>query len=777
MLLQLPCAFADDLATDVTSPVVSYQYPDDVVGQALNDGGLNSPIVSYQYLDDLLSQSGTADAVISPVVSYLYYEWPGDENLRFQNSPKVSYFYNVGVGGAVTLAGRVVDAQGAPVVGSQVSVTVLNSPIVTVATQPDGSYEFASLAAGIYALNASGTGYASDRRIFSLSTSSSVQNFLLRPLGLFPAMTIADSTTPFIISAFIISAPDDLEGASLRFFDGTSFVTNLSSVDSTKMTIVLTHGFNSSSQDWPTEMAGEMTRRGVPQVANILAWDWENAANKFSDEKALRHGLALGNQLYKRLGSGYDQPLHLIGHSLGTLVQRYTADFLHGDPIGTYPVASPPWDWQRTHLTIFDEAEAIQVLTRFVLMFQGAVPLIDEPDPLKWKDPIPHNALWIDNYISEYGFWHHKAVNVVLQKAKASLLHLIAPHNYPQFWYSNTVAKLVDLNDDTPLGFRRSFTHNLLPGRIPLNFPPPEFTVGDSYHQKPESTDVTDIELLPGRNTFQLNFPILGNSVDWVVDNSVSGGEYVLDQTAKAARATRNATVEASQWTAVRIKNGFNLMVDGAVNSSRSIMDLVNRPALQINLRTGPPQFAPFSQFALAPPSPLEEETNTQSFVWLPVAIPANAAMLAFDFTIGGEGNADTFIFGINDTNLFSIETKFFADGETATSRLIDISAYAATTNELFFGVLGGTSTNCAVTIEGIRFFTLALPALAISPTNGTAALSWPSGANGFVLEASPSLSSPTWTAITNTPMLFDGRFSVANPWPNETRFFRLRHE
>ena len=47
-------------------------------------------------------------------------------------------------------------------------------------------------------------------------------------------------------------------------------------------------------------------------------------------------------------------------------------------------------------------------------------------------------------------------------------------------------------------------------------------------------------------------------------------------------------------------------------------------------------------------------------------------------------------------------------------SRLIDVSAWAGTTNELFFGFLGGTSTNATLTIENIRdsMVTLVVPRL-----------------------------------------------------------------
>ncbi len=62
--------FADELITDVMSPVVSYQYQEDFGSTALANGG-----------------------IMSPVVSYHYFEWPGDDILHLISSPPVSYSY------------------------------------------------------------------------------------------------------------------------------------------------------------------------------------------------------------------------------------------------------------------------------------------------------------------------------------------------------------------------------------------------------------------------------------------------------------------------------------------------------------------------------------------------------------------------------------------------------------------------------------------------------------------------------------------------------------
>lgn len=63
-------AKADDVITNIMSPIVSYQYPDNFSSQALTNGGILSPIASYQFL-----------------------EWPGYDILSLKYSPKASYYY------------------------------------------------------------------------------------------------------------------------------------------------------------------------------------------------------------------------------------------------------------------------------------------------------------------------------------------------------------------------------------------------------------------------------------------------------------------------------------------------------------------------------------------------------------------------------------------------------------------------------------------------------------------------------------------------------------
>jgi len=64
-----PVAVADEVFTNVMSPVVSYQFYD-----------------SLEHLD-------TNSVIMSPVASYQYFDWPDAGSVQFLNSPAVSYFY------------------------------------------------------------------------------------------------------------------------------------------------------------------------------------------------------------------------------------------------------------------------------------------------------------------------------------------------------------------------------------------------------------------------------------------------------------------------------------------------------------------------------------------------------------------------------------------------------------------------------------------------------------------------------------------------------------
>jgi hypothetical protein len=95
----------------------------------------------------------------------------------------------------------------------------------------------------------------------------------------------------------------------------------------------------------------------------------------------------------------------------------------------------------------------------------------------------------------------------------------------------------------------------------------------------------------------------------------------------------------------------------------------------------------------------------------------------------------------------------------------------------LFFGVIGGTSTNASLTVDGIRFYQLAPPALQVAKAGNQATVAWPISAPDFVLESAPSLTGINqWSVVTNALGVVDFQYTVTNDLSG-TRFFRLRKQ
>ncbi|HEY1718341.1 MAG TPA: hypothetical protein VGH42_08635, partial [Verrucomicrobiae bacterium] len=295
-ILAATSAFADDVITNFMSPIASYQYPEDYSSGALTNGGIQSPIVSFQYLQDFDSEALTNGGIISPIVSYQY---PEDFS----------------------------------------SAALTNGGIMS----PIASYQY-------YEWPGDG--------ILNLQSSPTVSyyyQFLDAPV-LNIVSTTRTPTTAESTPAYLISPPPP---SQLMAYHGGIFTANLASVDPNQMTIVLTHGWiptlpligpvftPNGIDDWPTTMAAELHTQNP--TANIVAWNWENAAtSSLSDPKqaggqAPYQGILLGQALLSTLGSGYSGQIHFIGHSFGTLVNAYAANYLQGANFASEPVSPTPW--------------------------------------------------------------------------------------------------------------------------------------------------------------------------------------------------------------------------------------------------------------------------------------------------------------------------------------------------------------------------------------------------------------------------------------------------
>jgi hypothetical protein len=252
----------------------------------------------------------------------------------------------------------------------------------------------------------------------------------------------------------------------------------------------------------------------------------------------------------------------------------------------------------------------------------------------------------------------------------------------------------------------------------------------------------------------------------------VRGASGVVEVAGDVTAQVMDGAQAASQW----ISSGFDYVGGVAAQGGQTLVNLYDSAVLQLRLHTTPPA-QPKPLALRGGPHPLDGggTSNSPPMAWLPIQFPSDATAMAFDFTVAGDPVDDVLVCGIGQSNLFSLEAKYIPTNTMSASRLIDVSAWAGTTNELFFGFLGGTSTNATLTVENIRFYSLAQPRLEIYASGNVTLLSWPSTAGGYVLESTPSLASPLWEAATNAPVISAGRYVLTNSWSDQSRFFRLR--
>ena len=723
---------------DAVSPLASYIYLD-TLADPPSQPNVASPLVSYLYQDSLATPSDQPN-VVSPLVSYLYYDWLGDENLTFQDSPQVSLFFQPSsAAGQFTLRGRVTDVSGLPLSGATVSAMVYLSPMAQTTTDGNGDYQMSSLGAGVYALSVWDTAHQTSMRALTLNANTAVQNFQLKPLPSAPA------TQRVIRTATVNYRVGDAMGSTLRIFDGTAFVplTPDNWPSANLKSIVLTHGWvvgmpdssvrNTPFDGWPTGMAAKLQAQGVnPANANILAWDWRYAAMDLyvgiPADRTSAQGVVLGEALQYFLGENYSHPLHFVGHSLGTLVNASAIDYLHGTKPGARPQV--PWQNNKVHVTLFDHA---QVATVLVGQAQG---------------PLPQRFTWADNYESAVAFNLSGAVNVLLQKG-VLIAGPIDSHSYPVDWYGMSITLPSDQYN--PLGFKRSYEY------APSLFPPSDIQTGN-YHQSPFNDD--ELALEPA--TF---VDSLGPIPDVVLQGTIDTMLFTGEGTIQIADAGKNA-----------VFGFFNYVGGLAVQGGQAAVNFFDSTMLRLRLCPSPSSALNLIAKGVGPrPQGAGGTSNSPPMAWLPIQFPANAMAMAFDFTVEGNPMDDVLVCGIGTNNLFTFEAKYIPTNRMSASRLIDVSAWAGTTNELFFGFMGGTSTSATLQIENIRFYSLAAPRLEIAQSGSTKLLSWPSTAGGYVVETTPSLTPPVWEAVTNAPVISAERYVLTNSWSDQSRFFRLR--
>jgi len=228
----------------------------------------------------------------------------------------------------------------------------------------------------------------------------------------------------------------------------------------------------------------------------------------------------------------------------------------------------------------------------------------------------------------------------------------------------------------------------------------------------------------------------------------------------------------------VKVGNLVDATQDFAKNAINSVspdsiqLGPVTIPFFRIRLQTQPVAQGAGLRTALA----AAVAPGQPAYAWLTIHVPADAGFLAFDFTVTGQPAEDRIVCAINDVNVFSLAGKFAPAGVPSSTDLIDVSAYAGQSIELFFGLAGGTSVNCEAAIDGIRFITMPNPKVGVVMNGPNIAVKWPAAASGWTLESSETLEPGIWQPVPTTAAQVDqGVATIEQPANVPKRFYRLR--
>jgi len=528
-----------------------------------------------------------------------------------------------------------------------------------------------------------------------------------------------------------------------------------------RMTIVLTHGWNSDPNVWAKDLASRL-HDNLSVTPNIVAWDWQKVAGTPEPFSASTHckgeGEALARALIQALGPNYDESIHFAGHSLGTLVNAAAANYLHKDitlfsRLGRPATAEGSYQAANTHITLFDEAELAPKVVNYLLSKLTAE-LTGVPLSVKFfsDDPVPKHAAWADNYLSAAGLFHNDAVNLVLTSGleEISAAHgfdalwdaLRLFHGYPCLWYTDSV----DNPFASALGNRWAFERSGFSGA-------PQ--VGSVYVQSYVNS--------------HLNVAL--------ADKTVVLRNY-RDRLSSLATGLGYNVVQSVKDGIVQVNGAIQTAVD-YVGTDALVVGPIGAFGLQFKLRARAGNISnalkPGGQKAGAGGEPIP---NEPAYMWGRLNVPVDATDMSFDFMLEGEGSSDLFAAAINGTNLFSLETGLIETNILMNSGPIDVRQWAGQEVELFFGIYGGASTNATVTVNALRFYSVLPPSLKAGIAGNNSVLTWPLWATNYVLEMTVNLSTTnTWITVTNEPSIFNLQNSVTDGASAENRFFRLRKQ
>ncbi len=558
-------------------------------------------------------------------------------------------------------------------------------------------------------------------------------------------------------------------------------------------------------------------------------------------DDAAEEGIELGKARQDALGATYSQHIHFIGHSLGAIVNCYACDYVHGELPRASQNPATHWFAAITkpHITLLDEAELAtiggrKVITSGMTAWQAALSkggLIDaraaivagavaavvagtETVVQDWKNVVSKSAInsgWIDNYISAFGRQRPEAVNVCLVAptlafdAHAFLLNpfgvLADAHGYSHLWYRNTVAPS---GAPSALGFSVAAENGAI-------FPPNGTgrTAGSLWYENIDTANIVDVTqtkpqmgVLSSKfdGDYPMFFPVavLGGLqlADALVTQPLNA--VVIQPLDAVGRSVLDGSDATIQWVGdiggtviyktgqvvTSTKQKLGLWWDAANDFATDVLNSTDPETQNIGqLGAGVLQVILKKQPAVAQGGlgaagrGLAASGGVPAYAWFTVQVPTEAAMMAFDFTVTGDPSEDRIACAINEQNLFTLPAKFAPDGSPVSTDMMDVSAYAGQTVELFFGLAGGTSTDCEVAIDGIRFITIPKPKMAMTRVGVNVQVKWPAAASGWVMESSTTLAPGSWQAepLTTGVTAESGVLTLEQTPTSAKKFYRLR--
>ena len=521
------------------------------------------------------------------------------------------------------ITGVLRDSGGVPVAGATIQIKRAGVIFWQGVTGAGGAYATPSLSGVNYTLIVSKPGYVTLVTNITGTTGGTL-TLNLQSAQMPGVLATQDVTRSIASGALHVDTP----GAFL-VFDGTNFVSALTHPpDANRDTLVLTHGWNSDPSVWAKLMATLVQARLGTQTPNIVAWDWhDEAASWFRPtvDHAMPQGLLLGPALHQWLGTGYNHHIHFIGHSLGTIVNKYACDYVHGMLDRGNPVAH--WDNNATmaQATLLDEAEASSIAGTSAPLssvqswlaansFGIISPPANAGEPYL-KSPIPRSAKWIDNYISAWGVYHPEAVNVWLLQPYSGSIAVVSlgtfsyyAHSYAWQWYNSTISSI-----GTPptVGFNSSKW-------IAPVFPPPSPANDTLLFENLATNDPVDLTSDPsvayalGLSPGLSSIPALSVLPVALGNAGAAAGQAVLNgyQTSvKWVDTTSTAVVQKVGAVATAVGQKIGLGLDAAIDFEWDVLNAVNQEVQFLNPLAAPvfklilqskPSAAPFHANSMA---------------------------------------------------------------------------------------------------------------------------------------------------------------------------------